>query len=69
MGDKHGIGQLDSAFHRLADTPALVRACDEIMPGYRKFLQGRHVIYYKAGVESILVVRILHQSSDVTLHL
>ncbi|WP_233420329.1 type II toxin-antitoxin system RelE/ParE family toxin [Vreelandella aquamarina] len=39
-------------------------------PGYKKFSQGSHVIFYRAGTESrIVVIRILHNSMDVEQHL
>lgn len=34
-------------FHRLAASPLMGKACDEVMPGYRKFPQGSHVIFHK----------------------
>ncbi|MDP2228375.1 MAG: type II toxin-antitoxin system RelE/ParE family toxin [Moraxellaceae bacterium] len=60
------LKQFDDAFHTLAESPALGAACDGIMPGYRKFLQGSHVIYFKSGTKSVIeIIRILHQSMDI----
>jgi len=60
------LKQLDDAFHMLADSPAVGTACDEIMPGYRKFPQGSHVIFFKSGAKSAIeIIRILHQGMDV----
>lgn len=60
------IKQLDEAFHLLARSPELGKSCDEIMPSYRKFPQGSHIVFYKVGRSSkIEVVRILHKSMDV----
>lgn len=45
---------------------ALGVACDEIMPGYRKFSQGSHVIFFKNTTKGVIeIVRVLHQSMDV----
>lgn len=41
----------------------------DIRRGYRKWLSGSHVIYYRATPEGIEVVRILHQAMDVRRHL
>ncbi len=43
------IKQLDDAFHVIAENPALGKNCDALLPGYRKFPQGSHVIYYLSG--------------------
>lgn len=59
------IKQFDDTFHLLAATPALGRACDEILPGYRKFPQGSHLVFYKNGTISVIeIIRILHKSMD-----
>jgi toxin ParE1/3/4 len=55
------IDQLEACCQRLADNPALGRACDEIRPGLRRMEQGKHVIFYRQREGGILVSRILHQ--------
>jgi len=63
------IKQLDDAFLLLAQNPEAGSSCDEIREGYRKYLQGSHVIFYKRTSPSeILVVRILHKRMDYTSH-
>lgn len=59
---------LDAAFRRIAESPALGLPCDEISAGYRKYLQGSHLIFYKheTTTERVLIVRVLHQRMDVT---
>lgn len=60
------IKQLDEAFHVLADTPLVGKACDAIKAGYKKFPQGSHIIFYKAGSKTnIEIIRILHKHMDV----
>ncbi len=57
---------LDNTFYQLADEPMLGVNCDYIREGYRKRLQGSHVIYYKEHkINQVLIVRILHKSMDV----
>ena len=64
------IRQLDDAFHMLAKSPALGMSCHDIMPGYRKFPQGSHVVFYKDGNSSAIeVIRILHKSMDVEMQI
>lgn len=61
--------QLDDAFRLLARQPEIGRDAEDIKPGYKKFSQGSHIIFYRAGTESkIVVIRILHNSMDVEQH-
>ena len=60
------VKQFDDAFHWLANSPLVGKACDHIKDGYRKFPQGSHLIFYKQGNQTkIEIVRILHKSMDV----
>ena len=60
------IKQFDDCFHFLAETPSIGKKCDYIKTGYRKFPQGSHIIFYREGTKSkIIVIRILHKNMDV----
>lgn len=59
------LKQFDDAFHLLGKRPKIGKGCDELREGYRKFPQGRHVIYYKPELKQILIVRVLHKNMDV----
>ncbi|MGR5389105.1 type II toxin-antitoxin system RelE/ParE family toxin [Vibrio crassostreae] len=60
------LRQFDATFGRLAENPELGKTCDEIRPGYRKFPQASHVIFYqKTNNQPTLIIRILHKSMDV----
>ncbi len=62
------LKQFDDAFHMLADTPLVGKACDNIKMGFKKFPIGSHVIFYKdCSNSSTLIVRILHKRMDVEL--
>jgi toxin ParE1/3/4 len=63
------LTQLDKRFAVLADAPTLGRSCDAIRPGYRKYHEGRHLIFYVPIPEAIKIVRILHDSMDAERHL
>jgi toxin ParE1/3/4 len=59
------IKQFDDTFHALGRNPAMGKECDEVMPGYRKFPEGSHIIFYKPGKTSVIeIVRILHKGMD-----
>ncbi|PJJ95870.1 plasmid stabilization protein ParE [Lysobacteraceae bacterium NML91-0213] len=59
------LKEVDRIFRALARNPAMGRACDDILQGFRKLPHGAHVIYYRqiAGQE-IMIVRILHGAMD-----
>ena len=67
--DKY-LKQLDDAFKLLSHQPEIGTDANDIRPEYRKYNQGSHTIFYRAGTDSkIVVIRILHNSMDVELHL
>jgi toxin ParE1/3/4 len=53
----------------LADNPMLGRARDDLRAGYRSMRSGRHVVFYREVADGIEIVRVLHQSMDVSRHL
>ncbi|MEX1227426.1 MAG: type II toxin-antitoxin system RelE/ParE family toxin [Marinobacter sp.] len=58
----HYILQFDQCFHRLGENPNLGQTCDEISSGYRLFLQGSHIIFYRNVSGSVVeIIRILHK--------
>ena len=60
------LKQFDESFWLLAENPDIGKTCDEIRIGYRKFLQGSHVIFYlQIGSQQIKIIRILHKNMDV----
>jgi toxin ParE1/3/4 len=64
------LDQLEACCERLAEDPRRGRACDELRPGYRRRVQGKHVLYFKQMDETtILIVRVLHESMLPELHL
>ncbi len=56
------LRQLEVSCERLAEHPALGRACDHIRPGLHRMEQGKHVIFYRQEAGGVLISRILHQS-------
>ena len=41
----------------------------DIMPRYLKYTTGSHIIYFKAQIDQLEVIRILHSKQDVERHL
>jgi toxin ParE1/3/4 len=57
---------LDEGFHLLAANPLMGRDCSDIREGYRKYVVGKHVIFYRSPDSGLVeITRILHQRMDV----
>lgn len=61
--------KLAERFAWLAEHPDIGRERHEIAPGYRSFVEGAHVIFYLVRDQSIDIIGVLHQSSDLTASL
>ena len=60
------LKHFDDAFHLLANTPSMGKACDSLKSGYQKSPLASHIIFYRNGTESFIeIVRILHKNMDV----
>ena len=55
------VESLRSICYQLADRQTLGRPADRIRPGLRRFEHGKHVVFYRAEPEGILISRILHE--------
>lgn len=63
---------LDSALTTIAANPSIGKRRDEIRADYYSYhvgSRGRHYIFYRVCEDSIVVVRILHDSMDIEQHL
>jgi toxin ParE1/3/4 len=59
------LGQLDEAFHLLAQQPQRGQACDNIRLGYNKYRVGQHVVFYRYSDQFLDIIRILHAQMDI----
>jgi toxin ParE1/3/4 len=55
------MGQLEDCFQLLANNPSTGRSCAAIRADLHRFEVGKHVVFYRAEPDGILVVRVLHQ--------
>ena len=53
----------------VAVDPRRGEACDDIRPGYRRYLAGSHLIFFRVVSDDIEVVRVLHQRMDHEQHM
>lgn len=64
------LTEFDQTFHRLANNAQLGKTCDHILPDYRAFPVGSHIIFYKIGTGHLVeVIRVLHKRMDVASRL
>jgi toxin ParE1/3/4 len=63
------VRQIKAAIENLAADPSHGRACDDVRVGYRKYLVGSHVLFYRVTSGGIDIVRILHGRMDFERHL
>ena len=62
------LDSIKTRCQRLADNPGLGRSCDSVRPGLRRLEQGKHVIFFRATNDGILVSRVLHEQMLPELH-
>ena len=61
------VDQLYEAFERLAEFPQMGEACDwpELENRYRRFLVGKHWVYYTFDDDALTIWRIFHAAEDI----
>jgi toxin ParE1/3/4 len=63
------LSAIRERFGALRNNPALGRPRADISEAYRSLPVGRHMIFYRIAKDALVIVRVLHQSMDVRLHL
>ena len=63
------LRKLNQALHALARDPQAGSSAEELGSGLFRVLVGRHRIFYRSDEEAIVVVRVLHERMDFSLHL
>ena len=62
------LANIESRLMWLAENPQLGKLRDEVREGLRSFPEGRHVIFYRIGTDTIEVVGIPHQRQELNRH-
>ena len=60
---------LHAMFGRLSDQPGIGRPATVARPGLMRFEAQRHIVFYRATVDGIVVIRLLHDRMDPARHL
>jgi toxin ParE1/3/4 len=63
------VDAIEAAFRRLLSHPEIGAPAPDMMPNLRSVPVGEHRVFYLVDVETVLIVRVLHQSMDVRRHL
>ncbi len=63
------LGQIKDGFKTLRDTPGIGVRRDDIHKGLRAHPVRKHVIFYRETKTKLTIVRVLHESMNVELHL
>ena len=63
------IRSLASAIEAVAQNPRRGRPCNEVRKGYRQYLAGSHIIFFRKIKGGIDVIRILHGRMKFDQHL
>lgn len=53
------VGGMKAQFETVAENPALYQTVDHIRPGFRRCVFRAHSLYYTAGEDGVVIIRIL----------
>lgn len=59
------LSLLDKAFRMIVENSGIGRNCDHIREGYFSLPVGKHLVFYRVEGDTVIIVRVLHQSMDV----
>ncbi len=63
------LGQIKVMFEAVRDTPGIGARRDDIRTGLRAQSVRKHVIFYRVTKTELVIVRVLHESINLELHL
>lgn len=63
------LASLYKAFSDIADHPYSGSSYEHVRERYRKYIIGKHLIFYRVLDSEIEIVRVLHHSMDIDHHL
>lgn len=63
------LRQVWNRFEVIRTAPGSHRLREDLFPGCRLASEGRHVILFQAGPETLTIVRVLHAAMDFKRHL
>ncbi|MFD1157714.1 type II toxin-antitoxin system RelE/ParE family toxin [Roseovarius aestuarii] len=58
------LEDLRSVIEELPEGKTVSQGAEDTLPGARKVFRGRHVVFFRDSIETIDVIRVLHQQMD-----
>lgn len=68
QADKY-TNSLESTFRLISENPKIGRSVDYVSKDLNRHEHMEHIIFYRIRKETIFIVRLLHESMDVSQHL
>ena len=56
---------IDRALTMIGDNPQVGRVRDEIRPGYRSYVVGQHLVFYRVTNKAVVVIGIIPARKDI----
>ena len=63
------IAQFANTLKNLIDHPEMGKDRGDLKKGYRSLLVNHHIVFYRLIDDEIQVMRVLHESADLTKHI
>jgi len=63
------LREIQSAINAVARDHGLGSFTDHLDADYRKVVVGSHAVFYRVVSDKVLIIRVLHQAMDASVHL
>jgi toxin ParE1/3/4 len=57
---------MEKTFVLLAENPKMGVSCNNLVVGMRRFIVGKHMVYYREETNTIIIHRIVHQTRQMS---
>jgi len=68
QADKYTVS-LECTFQLILENPNIGRSVDYVSKGLHRHEQMEHIIFYRIRKGTIFIVRLLHESMNISMHL
>lgn len=58
------LDAIRAAITGLADGTTVSSSAEDVLPGFRRVTNGRHIVYFRENADAVEVIRVLHQGMD-----
>lgn len=57
---------LEKTFVLLTENPKMGLSCNNLVAGMRRFIVGKHTVYYREEANKIIIHRVIHQTRQLS---